>query len=134
MNPIFLPECTEHSHCNDLHKNTCNTVNNECECNTGFNLDQGNCICVAGEVDQQGMCNPCLDNQKVNSEGKCEDCPAGKEPSADRDSCMDCPDDEISPNGICMMCTDPTKVPNNAMTACVGMLNLIISNFQLDSC
>ena len=41
----------------------------------------------------------------------------------DHKSCMDCPDDEISTNGICMVCTDPTQVPNIAMTACVGMFD-----------
>ena len=122
--PTFLSECTDDSHCDGTpHKTTCD--NNECVCDTGFTLDQGNCVCVAGEVDN-GKCNPCQTNEFVNKDDKCEECPPGKEPAVDRESCMDCKDDKISTNGICMACTDDTKVPNDDMTKCVGMLILIL--------
>ena len=73
----------------------------------------------------------CQDNEFINSHGNCEECPPGEEPMVDHKSCMDCPDDKISSNGICMECTDATLVPNIAMTACVGMLNLIQSEITI---
>ena len=122
--PTCLSECNDNNDCAETHKNTCNT--NQCVCNSGFTPDnQGNCVCNAGEVDN-GICNPCLDNEFVNGQGRCEKCPPGEEPMLDRQSCMNCPAGEISPDGICMACTDLTKVPNTAMTACVGMLYLIM--------
>ena len=122
---LSFSECTQDSHCGETQKNTCNTGTNECVCNDGFTLNQGNCECIVGEVDN-GICNPCQNNQFVNGQGRCEKCPPGEEPMVDRQSCMNCPPGEISPDGICMACTDLTQVPNTAMTACVGMLDLII--------
>ena len=112
---LFLPlfsECTEPSHCNDPNKNICSSTTNQCECNDGFVLDQGKCVCMTN-------------NQFVNSEGKCKACPAGEEPALDGKSCMICDAGKISTNGICMECTDSTKVPNIDMTECVGKLKLI---------
>ena len=55
----------------------------------------------------------------MNTDGQCEECPAGQEPMVDKKSCMNCPSDKISTIGICMVCSDPTKVPNTDMTNCV---------------
>ena len=115
----FLTECIEDSQCSGTYKNKCNSDTNKCECNVGFDLENGNCVCMAGEIDVNGMCNPCQNNEFVNTDGKCIECPAGQEPMADRKSCVKCPSDKISTNGICMMCSDPTQVPNSAMTNCV---------------
>ena len=124
--PTCLSECNDNNDCAETHKNTCDTATNECVCNALFTPDnQGNCVCNAGEVDN-GNCNPCQNNEFVNSQGRCEKCPPGEEPMVDRQSCTNCPPGEISPDGICMACTDLTQVPNTAMTACVGMLDLII--------
>ena len=119
-------ECTEDINCEESNKNKCNTETNRCECNDGFDVDEENCVCMAGEVDNEGACNPCKNNEFVSSQAKCEECPPGQEPMVDRKSCMNCPDDKISTNGICMECTDPSQVPNNAMTACVGMLDVML--------
>ena len=122
---LSFSECTQDIHCGETHKNTCNTGTNECVCNAGFTLIQENCECIAGEVDN-GNCNPCQNNEFVNGQGRCEKCPPGEEPMVDRQSCMNCPPGQISPDGICMACTDPAQVPNTAMTTCVGKLDLMI--------
>ena len=121
--PTCLSECNVNNDCAETHKNTCKT--NQCVCNAGFTLNQGICECNAGEIDNE-ICNSCLDNEFVNGQGRCEKCPPGEEPMLDRQSCMNCPAGEISPDGICMACTDAAKVPNTAMTACVGTLDLIM--------
>ena len=122
---LSFSECTQDGDCEETHKNTCNTGTNQCVCNAGFTLNQENCVCIAGEVDN-GNCNPCQNNEFVNGQGRCEKCPPGEEPMVDRQSCMNCPPGEISSDGICMECTDPKLVPNTAMTACVGMQDLIM--------
>ena len=71
------------------------------------------------------MCKACESNQIVDN-GACKDCSPGMKPTLDRLVCMDCEDDEVSPDGsMCMMCTIPGYVPNSAQTDCVGMLNCV---------
>ena len=92
-----LPECISDNDCTKTNKNKCNL--NVCECN-------------AGSVPYQDMCKACESNQIVDN-GACKDCSPGMNPTLDRLMCMDCEDDEISPDGtMCMMCTISGYVPN----------------------
>ena len=110
MKYYYLLECNSNDDCTKANKNICTA--NMCECNTG-------------SVPDQDMCKACESNQIVEN-GACKDCSPGMNPTLDRLVCMECEDDEISPDGnMCMMCTIPGYVPNTDQTDCVGMLNCV---------
>ena len=104
----IISECISDEDCNEANKTMC--VSNKCQCDVGF-------------FPINDKCTKCLPNQILVND-TCQDCSAGLVPASDRLSCMNCPDDRITKNGIiCIMCSNPEYVPNANQTDCVGMFN-----------